>query len=348
MRLPVELWPALSRISGAPSWPPQTDAEADQFLRQSAAENLLPLLFEDDSVPPIIHEARKRFAVFARVQIRRTELLVNALRRIGEILHPDEFLLLKGADYAFRLYEKPHLRPMGDLDFMVPAVKMGSVVEKFRAAGLPQFFGAASTRLQRYHEKAFVIDNVTVEPHDAFLQRARHRIDYDAVWSRRVPFEAAGVAAFRLAEVDGLLYSTLRLAKDEYNGPLVNYLDCHLLLDDFKGELQAASERAREWRIERAFYAGLRQTARVFPSMEPRIASLLDGLLSSGVRRHIDDRVLPSPFVHRRISRSVQVWRKFNMMDGYRERLRFLFAHAIDTFAGAMTAVGPHEEKPKP
>src|SRR5512142_1025956 len=50
MRLPVELWPALSRISGASSWPPQTDAEADQFLRQAAAENLLPLLFEDDSV----------------------------------------------------------------------------------------------------------------------------------------------------------------------------------------------------------------------------------------------------------------------------------------------------------
>ncbi len=335
MQIPANLWPALFSASTGKAWPPLTAEEIETFIRDCAAESLLPILQTDDSIPAAIQEARKPFAALLPLQKQRTQILVRALQRIGEILEGEDFALLKGADYAFRLYPQPYLRPMSDIDLLVPAARMPEVCRRFFEAGMQQHFPAGTaSRLKSHHETVFTLNGVLIEPHHSFIQRARHRIDYDGIWRRRIAFHPAGVRTFRLADADALIYQTLRMATDQFNEPLIHYLDFYLLLHRFEGDLETLAGRAREYRTERALYAAFRQLTRLFPELHPRTDALLESLLSPSVRRHLDERVLPARFIYRRIARREQLWRKFNLMDGYRERLGFLFYWAYAAVAG--------------
>ena len=249
----------------------------------------------------------------------RTDILLRALQTVGELLDGEEFVLLKGCDYIFRLYETPYLRQMADVDILVPPSRMEVVHERFRAAGMQQQFPSGGVdRLESHHETVFKLGDVTIEVHRSFIQRARNRIDYDAVWSRRV----SAAHGLRLSDEDALLYHALGLAIKEFNVPLVRYFDLYLMAGDVTEEVAA---RAREWRIERAFYASLRQLKTVFPELHIETSMLL----TKKQRDFIDTRVVASPFRRRGPQkRREQLWRKWHLMDGYRERIGFLAYHA--------------------
>jgi hypothetical protein len=332
MRVPASLHAGVWRVISDEPWPPRTAVEADAYVRESINQGTFALAFEDASLPPIIRAALERATAMQYANRARTAMLLNALRRIGEILEGEEIVLLKGSDYLFRLYDAPHLRQMADIDFLVPDARMEAVHERFRAAGMHEQF---PDQLASHHETAFKLGDVTIEPHRSFIQRARNRIDYDAIWSRRVRANTPGIEASRLSDADALLYHALALSIRELNVPLVRYFDLYLMLEQFAGELTTLAERAREWRIERAFYAALHQTMIVFPDLAPRVAPLINALLSPAIRRFLDARVIPSPYRRRGVqNRREQLWRKWQLMEGYRERLGFLAYHA---WASAIT-----------
>jgi hypothetical protein len=315
------------RIVSEQPWPPRNASDADAFVRECMSQGTFALAFEDESLPEEIRAALDRARAMNHANRARTEILLRAMRRVGELLSGEEFVLLKGCDYLFRLYDAPHLRQMADIDLLVPESRMEAVHERFRAAGMPQQFPSGGVdRLPSHHETVFKLGDVTIEVHRSFIQRARNRIDYDALWSRRVRANIPGVDAFRLADADALLYHALGLAIKEFDVPLVRYFDLYLMFEQFRGDLGDLAQRAKEWRIERAFYASLRQLSIVFPERTP---PLIDSLLSPRTRHFIDTRVLPSPFRRRGPQRrSEQLWRKWHLMDGYRERLGFLAYHA--------------------
>jgi hypothetical protein len=333
--LPPSLLQALAAGAGTP-WPPGSDAEADLLLAQAGPEGLLPLMFETP-LPPVLMAARERQRAHHRLATRRAEILLQGLQRAVDALGDEPFVVWKGADYAQRLYPHPALRPMQDLDLLVPRARLSAACDRLEKAGARRrpFRGAAS-RASSYHERAFELGDVIVEVHQAFVQRARHRVDYDVLWARRVEAPALGPQAFRLDDTDALLAHALALAKDELTAPLVRYLDLRLLLE--RADVAEAGRRAREWRMVRALWSALHQARSLMPEIwTADVARVADALLPPRVRAFLARRVLPPPHEQGRagaVTRTRQLWRKAWLMDGAWRRLAFAGAHAAALVEG--------------
>ena len=342
--LPPSLLQALAAGAGMP-WPPGSDEDADLLLAQAGPEGLLPLMFETP-LPPALTAARERQRAHQRLAARRAEILLQGLHAAASALADEPFVVWKGADYALRLYARPDLRPMQDLDLLVPRSRLSAACERLERAGARRrpFRGAAS-RASSYHERAFELGDVIVELHQAFVQRVRHRVDYDVLWARRTALPVLGPHAFRLDDTDALLAHALSLAKDELTAPLVRFLDLRLLLE--RADVAEAARRAREWRMVRALWSALHQARSLMPEIwTPELALVADGLLPPRVRSFLARRVLPPPHEQGRagvVTRSRQLWRKAFLMDSAWRRLSFAGAHAFAVAEGRWRA---RREKP--
>lgn len=320
----------------------KNEAGADHFVRIAAEERLLPLLVEDASLPALVRDAIGRTRVWQRLFSRRAAALDLAVARVGELLRGEPFLFLKGADYRYRLYTRTWLRPMQDIDVLVPVARADAVTRRLEDHGLPRRFpGGAVARLASYHERVFDLGDVTLEVHHSFIQRIRYHVDYDAVWRRRAPLDAGGLAAQRLGDTDAIMYHAISLANDQFAVPLVRYLDFWLLCRNGARELAEAVSEARRWRAERALYGALRQTGRVFPEFETdsvRRARAL--LLARPSRWFLDRAVLPgeSERPSSKITRSRELWRKFWLISGFPRRAAFAVYHVYAVLKGAWLA----------
>jgi len=339
--LPAGLWPLVHRAAAETDWPPASPAAADAFLGQATRHGLLPLLFEaEGTLPPAVTEALARHRAWLRVHAQRMARLRETIPRLGAALGAEAFVLLKGADYMNRLYPRPDLRPMEDVDILVPRSRIDAVCARLQAAGLRQGFPAgAVSKVASYHERVFDWDGTIVEVHHSFIQRPRHRIDYDAVWSRRVPVESgAGAGVARLGDADALAYHALALGIDAFAVPLIRYVDLWLMLRRAPDVLPAAAERARQWQSVHAFYGAFRQAFRFFPELAmPDRASVVEGLLRRPARIFVDRWVLPRPREHGREKapgRGLRLWRKFWLMDNLRRRAGFALHHVYAMAAG--------------
>jgi hypothetical protein len=330
--VPPSLWPALQRLAGG-AWPPNDATAATRFVEAAVQQGLLPLLLHEGACPPAVAVARDGYRVWDQLFRRRAEILKTALLRLTRLLGLQPFILLKGADYAYRLYPDPVLRPMQDIDILVSARGFGAVCARLREAGLVQRFEYSPThRVPWFGESVFDLGDVTLEVHHSFLPKSRHPIDYDAVFERRVPAAVPGFSAARLDDVDAFVYHALSLAKDEFFARLGRYVDLWLLLQTVPS-LDPAVRRAREWRATHALYGALRQAQDLFPEMEARIAEPLADLLRGPTRRFLERLVLPGVEglrITRRRKRGLQLWRKFWLMDSAWRRARFAlhYGHA--------------------
>jgi hypothetical protein len=323
--LPASLWPLVHRAAAGEGWPPSSEAAADRLLAQATRQGLLPLLFEArGEMPAVVQAALLRHRGFQRIHSARTVRLQEALARVCEILTGEPLVLLKGADYMRRLYPRPELRPMDDIDVLVPRARIDVVCRRLEAAGLrPEFPAGRVARLPSYHERVYDWDGVIVEVHHSFIQRPRHRVDYDGVWARRVAVEPVGDCAFRLSDADGIAYHALALSIDAFAVPLIRYVDLWLMLAAAPDALEAAAHRARQWQAVHAFYGAFRQAFRLFPEMRTAgRAAVIDALLRAPARAFVDRFVLPRPREHgrERVGRGLRLWRKFWLMDNLRRR----------------------------
>lgn len=338
--LPASLWPLVQRAAGGGAWPPSSEAAAEAFLAQATRHRLLPLLYEcQEGMPPAVGAALQAHRAWLRVHGRRTALLREALPRLAAALAGEPFVLLKGADYRHRLYPHPDLRPMDDVDILVPRERMDEVCARLASVGLrPGFPAGPVSRVPSYHERVFEWDGVIVEVHHSFIQRPRHRIDYAAVWGRRLSLEAEGWRGARLDDADGLAYHALSLSVDAFAVPLIRYVDLWLLLRRAPEALERAAARAREWQAVHAFYGAFRQAFRLFPELQTaERAAVVEGLLRAPARAFVDRFVLPRPREHgreRQVGRGLQLWRKFWLMDNLRRRAGFALHHVYAAAAG--------------
>jgi hypothetical protein len=337
--LPPSLLQALALGAGTP-WPPGQDVEADLVLAQAGREGLLPLMFETP-LPPVLQAARDRQRAHRRLAERRAEILLQGLRSAACALGDEPFVVWKGADYAHRLYARPELRPMQDLDLLVPRSRLAAACARLERAGARRRAARSAAALaSSYHERAFELGDVIVEVHQAFVQGSRHRVDYDVLWARRVAVPALGPHAFRLDDTDALLAHALSLAKDEFSAPLVRYLDLRLLLE--RADLAEAARRARPWRMVRALWGALHQARALMPEIgTDELARVSDGLLSRRVRAFLSGRVLPPRGEQGRagvVTRARQVWRKAWLLDDAWRRVAFAGTHAIALVEGRWRA----------
>jgi hypothetical protein len=339
LELPPSLWPALQRVANGRPWPPDAGEEAARFIEEAKLQFLLPLLFASADLPSTIAQALTRHRATDRLSAGRAAILEEELQRLIELLSDEEIILLKGADYGHRLYGTPALRPMADIDILVPSERIASVSARMEAAGHHRsYHGGATWRLRSAHEYVFTTDKSLIEVHQSFVQRSRTTIDYESVWRRRVAMAGFPKNVFRLDDVDAITYHALSQAMDEFEGRLIRDLDLWLMLRASPQALERVVARATEWSCRNALFSALTLAASVFPDLHTETYDrLTDSILPSGRRRFLVDRVLPNPLARRfreKPSRATQLWRKFWLIDSMPRRLAFLWHHGYDQVAG--------------
>jgi hypothetical protein len=343
LMLPSSLWPTLHRLTAAEGWPPSSPDTADLLVAQASRQGLLPLLLEAEAeLPGIVRDRLTRLGAWRALHRRRADMLVEALGGLARLLDGEPWLVLKGAEYMFRLYPRPDLRPMHDLDILVPRERCEAVCARLRAAGLTTRVAEPVQRLASHHERQFLRGAVVVEVHHSFIQRTRHRIDYEAVWRRRVGLPAGPVRTSRLDDTDALVYHALSMAFDEFRVRLVRYVDLWRMLEAAPGIARDAARRARDWRARHAVYGAFRQLVRLCPELEGgEVDTVSRELLAPGVRRFLDRAVLPGLEEQTeavRPGRVTQLWRKFWLMDDVGHRLAFALSHGVAVGAARWVA----------
>jgi hypothetical protein len=303
IELPANLW-ILTAASGDIPWPLTADAEKHRFINQCASEGLFPLLFA--APPHEVGNALRGWGALAAANNHRTHTLARRIESLPDLIG-EEFAILKGTDYSYRLYPSPELRPQADIDVLVREKRIDDVCARIEQRGFRRRFTAASHRSRRWPDRTYDLGDVTLEVHHRIVQRSRAKIDYDAIWERRLPFRGAT----RLSDADALLVSVMNIAKDDLAVTLLRYLDIWLMLRGDTALFGVAAARAREWQMAAAFDAVMR----VLMSMFPDLAIVRP-------RRPLLDRLLPLRYatVHRdrrrNVARHELWWRKFWLVDG--------------------------------
>ncbi len=131
---------------------------------------------------------------------RAVALAVRPLTEAG--LEP---LVFKGPAVAAR-YPEPGLRPMDDIDLLLPAADHRCALDALDAAGwrVVRSGGVEHYDTVLLHEH---VPSLSLEVHYG-LERASQRVtalDPEALWARRVPLDCAGTPAFGLAQADELV-----------------------------------------------------------------------------------------------------------------------------------------------
>ncbi len=118
-------------IGGAPSPAP---APAEGVLASALAERVLPILSTHPGLPGEVTQAASRAALATGV---RNAVLLEATRRIAGACDEARvpLVLLKGIDLCERVYGNPSLRPMQDVDLLVPEPLRARAVEALSGVG---------------------------------------------------------------------------------------------------------------------------------------------------------------------------------------------------------------------
>lgn len=333
--LPPSFWPSLCRLVTGEEWSSVSASGAALLVERCSSHGLLPLLFATGDLPPAMLGVREAAKGWERILEVRARWFREATKAVCDALVGEPVMLIKGADYAQRLYPDRFLRPMQDIDILVPAHRIDAVCERLLAAGMRRQPAFGASRDAAHHERVFFHGRILVEAHQSFIQRPRHRIDYEGLWQRSVPLEVEGRRVLRLDDVDALVYHTLSMGIDQFNARLVRYVDLWLLLGRAPGIALAAAERARDWHTARALYGALSLACRLFPEFaRPDVRAAMEAALPASTRRFVEQWVLPAPAEMRETiapRRGVQLWRKACLMDSPGHALAFALSHAVAT-----------------
>ena len=339
---PEELWPVVWGLATGEVWPPQGSDRVDEFFQYANRESLLPLLMMADGLSEPIAACKSRYRPLLALYRRRYELVCAALPEFTRIAGAEAFLFYKGFDFCHRLYARPELRPMSDVDVLVPRSAFDTILAQFAREGIAQKRGAHGASFSPdHHEASVMLGEVHFEIHRSFSQPVRARLDYEGLWNRRERFTVDGISGLRLSGPDALLCQAYELAKDEFSSPLIRYVDLFLLVRGQPDTLSICVERAREWRIERALFGALFLTERLFPSLRhPLLSRAINDLLTARQRAFLADHVLPDPARERSnhgSGRLLQVQRKFMLIDDLWQRLALAGYAAHQELKGSLS-----------
>jgi len=338
--LPPSLWPLLYRLAGRTDWPPRTVDDARLLIDRATRDDLLPLLFDDDAAPDVVREGLQSMRAVQRIHERRADIMANALTEVASALGDQPFAVLKGAEYAYRLYPRPHHRPFRDIDLFVPRSSMAIVAARLLASGftVADIYGP-DANVDAHHERSFRRGDVTIDVHHSFIQRARHAIDYDAIWSRCVPARIADINCLRLGDADAIFYQAFSISVHELHVPVMRYLDLERMVTMHPQAFDEAAEHARRWRARRAFYAAARQAQRLFPELQFQLNDLVDRRVGAMIERD----VLPDPAepgtLAAALPRRTQLRRKLMLIDDAYQRMRFGAYYVWAHLAGRMRRI---------
>lgn len=332
--LPPSFWPSVHRLTVGDDWPPSNSNFAALFVEKCSWHGLLPLLFRENDLPPVVVATREKVAYLEQKFAVRALANYQVATMVCQILGKSPVILLKGSDFASRLYPNRALRPMQDIDVLVPEHQIETACKQLLDSGMVPIEKYGARRDPKFPTREFIFGDALVEVHHSFIQQPRHRIDYDGVWRRCEPLEFGGSKVFRLDDVDALVYQALTLAALDqfYPGRFIRFVDLWNLLSQRERIVEVAAERAKEWQVVHGLYAALSLARKLFPQfLAPDAVEAMTRALPKATRRFLDQCVIPSFIQIRAIERPnrwLQLWRKFWLMDSMSRRFAFVSSHA--------------------
>lgn len=245
-------------------------ADWSLLLVMAQREGVGPLLYwkfsksgELASLPEEVHGALR--AMYARTWAYNQKIF-EELRRLAQLFHEKDIpvVVLKGACFALTIYPDIGLRPMGDLDILVPAARLGEAVEAAESLGYSEAHPEASPGLNdllSHHaclQKSGPVP-VMLEIHNSLVadKTYAYAVPVDWFWEQVEPLSGSANNKFEsllvLTPTAQLLYaaSHAMLQHGEHNSPLRWYYDLDRLIrvsgDRLDWELLISQAREFVW-----------------------------------------------------------------------------------------------------
>jgi hypothetical protein len=198
-------------------------------------------------------------------------------------------IVLKGAYLAEAVYGDVALRPMGDVDLMVPRAELPRAQAILLDMGgvHQQFEDIESCCRTKPHLPQFFIRDLAIEIHWTIASPTGPvRIDTAGLWNRARPAKIAGVEVLALSPEDLLLHLCLHFCYQHHLAGLTSFCDIAETIHRFRSEMDWAQvvHSAREWRASR--YVGL-------------TLHLARGMLGTGVPDDVLERLVPGGIARR-------------------------------------------------
>lgn len=185
----------------------------DELIEQAEAHGMAPLLLRHLSAAEIDlpDDFLRRLRLLALRHRRTNRILSRTLSRVLSILSEAGIpaLVLKGAALCHTLYPKPGLRPMRDIDLLLPwdkALPAHALLQEQRF-----YDPAVFTPVDHLHLAALYLETdgikVCLELHRSLFPDCPPcpaRMDFAELFDKAVPFATEGVTAFTLADEEML------------------------------------------------------------------------------------------------------------------------------------------------
>lgn len=166
--------------------------------------------------------------------------------------------VIKGAAYAWTIYDDSALRPMSDIDVLVKA-------DDFERAGqclLDLGFQERDVSVRTRHAQTYCREaHEVIDLHRSILQPYRSNSDLKRLWGRVKPSETLA-GCFELDPIDLTCVHIAHMARHEFSVPLVSYIDLQRLLAALSPtETTCLHDELRRWRLDYAFEVAREITA---------------------------------------------------------------------------------------
>ena len=234
-------------LGGAPQPPPE-GLDGQRFEALCDEHKVAAAIARAPGAPSRPNLQRLHLEGFGRAAVveRRRGEVVAALADRGL-----DLLVLKGADWAFRIYPDPGMRPMVDVDVLAPPGRAADVVEALQDVGYHVDPAEAGLLERGFTVGMYPAEapKLRIEVHTALCRPTRHPIDVAELFARSAPLTEDGPGR-RMNDVDGLLYCAIHHGLHGYRMPLLWLLDFALLAQAC-GPDEALVARARAWGARR-------------------------------------------------------------------------------------------------
>jgi len=255
------LSPARMPDDGLPGESSAWDAAVELAVRHGVAPMAFKRLKQDGArVPDAAWDRlRSNYLASAGRNARLLRHLAPVLAGLREAGIP--VIVLKGALLAETVYADPGLRPMNDVDLMVPRPDLARALAVLAdMGGVPASIPDIDWCCRfSAHLPEVMVDGLAVEIHWTVVNPAGPiRVDPDGLWQRAQPARVAGTDVLELAPEDLVLHLCLGAAlRDRLGSGLLPFCDIAASIRHFAPELDwnAVTGRARNWAMAR--YAAL-------------------------------------------------------------------------------------------
>jgi len=285
-RMPVE-----SQNETPIDWTYLSEPVWQMLVSQAQAEGLAPLIYWNlsrsgkfSSMPGVVRQNLR--ASYAGTWVVNQALL-KELVTLADRFHKADIplVLLKGACYALTIYPDIGLRPMGDLDILVPASRLAEAVRIAAGLGyreeLPEAFPGLNDLLSHHvclqkSDPPFL----SLEIHDRLVaeESFSYAVPVDWFWEQIEPFQATRPGLkldnlFILSPAAQVLYASAHamLQHGGKNAPLRWMYDIDRLIRYYESRLDwdLLLHQSREMEWGSALAAALQKTMDIFHTPVP-------------------------------------------------------------------------------